>query len=219
MQKTIKSILAIAGIATVAGCAPGTFGQFYRESGSVIDRGNFGNASMNNMLIQTGQRGYAIELGNRFANEVPTMVNFAFDSTVLDASARATLDRQAAWIRQFPEIQFRVFGHTDLVGSNAYNRNLGLRRAQTVVRYLISRGVSGSRLQAVSSLGETQPLIPTQNRERRNRRTVTEVSGFVQNHPMVINGKYAQVIFREYVDSATEFTTVEDTTGGEFGAE
>ncbi|MFV2051708.1 OmpA family protein [Aliiroseovarius sp. YM-037] len=219
MQKTIKSILAIAGVATLAGCAPGTFGQFYRESGSVIDRGNFGNASMNNMMIQTGQRGYAIELGNRFANEVPTMVNFAFDSTVLDASARATLDRQAAWIRQFPEIQFRVFGHTDLVGSNAYNRNLGLRRAQTVVRYLVSRGVSGSRLQAVSSLGETQPLIPTQNRERRNRRTVTEVSGFVQNHPMVLNGKYAQVIFREYVDSATEFTSVADTTGGEFASQ
>ena len=39
----------------------------------------------------------------------------------------------------------------------------------------------------------------TEGQERRNRRTVTEVSGFVKSHPMVLNGKYAAVIFREYV--------------------
>lgn len=53
------------------------------------------------------------------------------------------------------------------------------------------------------SYGETQPLIVTQGRERRNRRTVTEVSGFVQSHQNVLDGKYAQIVYREYVNSAS----------------
>jgi hypothetical protein len=44
----------------------------------------------------------------------------------------------------------------------------------------------------------------------RNRRAVTEVSGFVQNHPMVLHGKYAQVIFREYIGAAAETPTTGD---------
>jgi hypothetical protein len=49
-------------------------------------------------------------------------------------------------------------------------------------------------------------VIFTQEMERQNRRTVTEVSGFVSNHPMVLNGKYAEVIFREYIASAVPLT-------------
>ncbi len=110
---------------------------------------------------------------------------------------------KADWIRQFPEIQFSVFGHTDAVGSDAYNKALGKRRANAAVNYLASQGVSRSRLKALVSFGETRPAVDTDARERRNRRTVTEVSGVVDSHPMVLNGKYAQVIWREYVRSAT----------------
>jgi peptidoglycan-associated lipoprotein len=60
----------------------------------------------------------------------------------------------------------------------------------------------------VASFGETRPLVDTQDRERRNRRTVTEVTGFVKNHPTLLDGKYASVIYREYVRSATEVPTV-----------
>ncbi len=54
------------------------------------------------------------------------------------------------------------------------------------------------------SEGETHPLIMTENRERRNRRTVTEVFGIAKGNDMLLNGKYAQAIYREYVESATE---------------
>ncbi|WP_342076734.1 OmpA family protein [Yoonia sp. SS1-5] len=199
-----KLMTATVAAALVAGCTPNdpTFSSFFSEAGSQTDQGDFGNASMNNMMVQTGQQDYTINLARRFASEVNSTVNFAFNSTVLDASARATLMRQADWIRQFPEVRFRVYGHTDLVGSNAYNRNLGLRRAQAVVAFLSSQGISRSRLEAVASFGETRPVVVTESRERRNRRTVTEVSGFVDNDPILLNGKYAQVIFREYVASA-----------------
>ena len=78
----------------------------------------------------------------------------------------------------------------------------------------MAQGISRGRLEAVTSFGETQPLVVTENREPRNRRTVTEVSGFLNNSPAVLNGKYAQVIFREYVDSATEFPSDGGVEGG-----
>ncbi|WP_305970336.1 MULTISPECIES: OmpA family protein [unclassified Mameliella] len=185
----------------IAGCSQAPVG-FDREAGALIDTGHFGNATMNNHQLMTGEKQVLYDLSQRFASEVMTTVNFAFNSAVLDHGARDTLREQAQWIRQFPEIRFRVYGHTDKVGSNGYNKSLGLRRANAVVNYLVSQGISRSRLEAVVSYGETQPLIVTEGRERRNRRTVTEVSGFVSSHPTVLDGKYAEVIYREYINSA-----------------
>lgn len=179
-----------------------------QEAGQWLDTGSFGDSTLNNALVQSGERDYTVNLANRFASEVPTTINFAFDSAILDAQAQKTLREQAHWIRQFPEVRFRVYGHTDAVGSPSYNKRLGKRRADAAVRYLTSHGISRSRLEAVVSFGETQPLIVTQGRERQNRRTVTEVSGFVKRHPTVLDGKYAQIVYREYVESATSETVL-----------
>lgn len=185
------------GVSLIALAACGA--EFDRETGA-DNTNNFGNATMNNTLVQSGQKDYAIALGNRFASEVPPTITFAFNSAQLDANAIAVLRQQADWIKTFPEVRFRVYGHTDLVGSNAYNKALGLRRAKAVVAYFASQGISRSRLEALASYGETRPVVQTSQPEQRNRRTVTEVSGFVKNHPAVLNGKYAQVIFREYLE-------------------
>lgn len=201
MTLKIKTFLVGASVLALAACTDTS--SFNSEAGGFIDEGGFGNPTMNNTLIQNGDQQFLANLNQRFAAEVPTMVTFEFDKSDLDENAKAILREQADWIRQFPEIRFSVYGHTDLVGSNAYNQALGLRRARAVVNYLVSQGVSRSRLKALVSFGETRPVIDTPNRERRNRRTVTEVSGVVESHPMVLNGKYAQVIFREYVRSAT----------------
>jgi peptidoglycan-associated lipoprotein len=129
----------------------------------------------------------------------------------LDGNAQAILRQQANWIRQFPEVRFRVYGHTDAVGSDASNRRLGQRRANEVVHFLTTQGISRSRLEAVVSYGETQPLIVTQGRERQNRRTVTEVNGFVSRHPTVLDGKYAQIIYRDYVASGVPTSQLTST--------
>jgi peptidoglycan-associated lipoprotein len=188
--------------------------DFDRPVGRGVDDGFFGNATMNNTLIQSGEISATQALGERFASEVDSTVTFEFNSAALTPQAQTVLREQANWIRQFPEIKFRVYGHTDLVGSNAYNKALGLRRAQAVVAYLGSQGVSTSRLEAVASFGETQPVIATDQPEMRNRRTVTEVRGFVAGHPTLLNGKYAEVIFREYIGSAVRpAVTVEESSG------
>jgi peptidoglycan-associated lipoprotein len=192
-------ILMSASLLALAACGA----DFDRPVGRGVDDGSFGNATMNNTLIQSGEISATQALGERFAAEVPNTITFAFNSAALTPEAQTVLREQANWIRQFPEIRFRVYGHTDLVGSNAYNKALGLRRAQAVVAYLGSQGVNTSRLEAVASFGETQPVIATEQPEMRNRRTVTEVRGFVRGSPTLLNGKYAEVIFREYIANAT----------------
>lgn len=200
----MKHLLATAGIVALTACSQQgeVYRSYFGEAGSIVDGGNFGNANMHNQLVMTGERGYVYDLSNRFSEEVLSTVNFAFNSSQLDEEARATLRKQATWIRQFPEVRFKVYGHTDAVGSQGYNKRLGLRRAQAAIAYLSTQGISRSRLEAVVSFGESQPLIVTQGRERRNRRTVTEVSGFVKSHPIVMDGKYAEVVYREYIASA-----------------
>lgn len=215
---TSKLIALLAGTAVIAGCTSSdpVATQFHREAGALVDTGNFGNATLNNHLAHTGQKQFTIDLNNRFNDSVNTTVNFAFNSAVLDSQAKATLREQANWIKQFPEVQFRVYGHTDLVGSNAYNKRLGLRRARAAVNFLVHQGIDRSRLEAVASFGETKPLVVTENRERRNRRTVTEVSGFVGSHPTVLDGKYAQIIYRDYVESAQAESQLSGIAGADF---
>ncbi|MEY3306778.1 MAG: hypothetical protein RLZZ413_816 [Pseudomonadota bacterium] len=191
------------------------------EAGSSMNTGDFGNSTQNNAAVQSGDQSYTIALGQRFAQEVPNTVNFAFNSAQLDGAAEAILRQQATWIRQFPEVRFRVYGHTDLVGGSSFNQALGKRRAEAVVAYLSTQGISRSRLEALVSFGKTRPLVQTTAPELLNRRTVTEVSGFVQNHPTVLNGKYAAVVWREYVASGvpahpqnTVIQTQTDPAGG-----
>ena len=215
-------VLSAAAAMTMAACTPDNpaVSSFYREAGATqYSDVSFGTAVNQNIAINNGSENYRISLARRFEAEVPTTVNFAFNSTALDSDARAILRQQAHFINQFPEVRFKVYGHTDLVGSTSYNRSLGLRRAQAVVLYLTTQGVSRSRLEAVVSFGEEQPLIVSEGRERANRRTVTEVSGFVENHPSVLNGRYAEVIFREYVESATSEPTITGITGAELSTE
>jgi outer membrane protein OmpA-like peptidoglycan-associated protein len=204
----------IPALMVLSACAPDpTQSAFNGEAGQAVNAGGFGNATMNNILLQSGQMDAAMAVSGRFAASVPTTINFEFNSAELDATARGILDRQADFILQFPEVRFAVYGHTDLVGSNDYNYRLGLRRAQAAVAYLVSRGISQGRLVALVSQGETQPLIATQSPERANRRTVTDVVGFVENRPGELNGKYAQIIFRDYVASAGVPETSQGVSG------
>lgn len=204
----IRATLPLVTLLALAACTG-------KQIGSEVDEGGFGNSTMNNLLVQTGQISPTQMLGERFAREVPPTITFAFNSAQLSAEAQATLARQADWIRQFPEVRFRVYGHTDLVGSDAYNKRLGQRRAEAVVAFFAARGISRSRLEALVSFGETQPVIPTPGPEQANRRTVTEVSGFVQRHPTVLDGRYADIIYRGYIESAVSAPT---TTIGAAGA-
>lgn len=201
---TLKSTTVIATL-LIAGCN----GQ---QAGD-LSSATFGSATTSNTVAQSAylKGGILEELSRNFRANTPDMINFAFNSTALDPSARAILDQQADWIRANPYVKFRVYGHTDLVGGNGYNQRLGLRRAQTALNYLVSRGVQRNKLQAVSSFGETRPLVATQNRERLNRRTVTEVYGIARGFVGgEFDGKVANNIYEAYAGVAgTEAATAQ----------
>ncbi len=102
------------------------------------------------------------------------MVLFPTNSSELTPEATQTLDRlgQALGSQRLSSFRFRVEGHTDTVGSAAYNRSLSQRRADAVVGYLEQKfGIPAARLQAVG-LGEQGLLVATgaQVAEPRNRR-------------------------------------------------
>ncbi|MCF6306079.1 MAG: OmpA family protein [Rhodobacteraceae bacterium] len=197
-MKTINKIVVISAALALSGCI--------ETAGTLTNQNSFAAATEQNTLVQTGQGGslaYLENMSARFRAEVPTMVNFDFNSAVLDGEAKRILRLQAEWIKATPSVMFNVYGHTDKVGGNNFNQRLGLRRAHAAVNYLISQGVPRNRLQADSSLGETQPLVNTEGRERLNRRTVTDVVGFAPGvNAADFDGKRADAIYQAYVGPA-----------------
>ena len=99
-----------------------------------------------------------------FRVSVGDRVFFAYDQFDLSPEARAILERQATWLKQYPNVQVMVAGNADERGTREYNLALGARRAAAVKDYLVSLGVSGARIQTVS-YGKERPLDPRSNEE------------------------------------------------------
>ena len=84
-------------------------------------------------------------------------VFFAYDQADLSEASRATLQKNADWLRRWSSTRVTIEGHADSRGTNEYNLALGERRAATIRDYLISVGVAASRM-SISSRGEEDPL-------------------------------------------------------------
>lgn len=202
----IKTALVCSVALTACSSDDAVFSFMGGEIGSDLDsKGIYGVATANNVAVQSASaEEILINLTLKFANEVPARINFEFNKYDLDAEARAALDQQAVWIMAHPKIKFRVYGHTDKVGSDAYNQRLGQRRANAAVNYLISKGVDRNKVEAVASFGETRPVVLTEAPNRENRRTVTEVSGFFRKDGGELDGKYAAKIYGEYTRTTSD---------------
>ena len=84
-------------------------------------------------------------------------VLFEYDAAELTDRARASLQKDAAWIKKWTTTRVSVEGHADSRGTSEYNLALGERRATVMRDYLVSLGVPSARLSVVS-MGEEQPL-------------------------------------------------------------
>ena len=100
-------------------------------------------------------------------------LNFAFDSSALTDSDKAQLDAAVAELKRLNWTSGVIEGHTDSIGSDAYNQKLSERRAATVREYLIAQGIAESRM-APTGFGESQPVADNKTAEGRaeNRRVV-----------------------------------------------
>jgi peptidoglycan-associated lipoprotein len=126
------------------------------------------NASLANASAASpgSQQDFVVNVGDR--------VFFESDSSELTPQAVQTLERQAQWLRAYPQYAFLVEGHADERGTREYNIALGARRAQAVRDYLASRGVQSQRMRTLS-YGKERPVAVCNDIScwSQNRRSVT----------------------------------------------
>jgi OmpA-OmpF porin, OOP family len=105
-------------------------------------------------------------------------VLFDFDKSVLKAEGKRKLDDLAAKVRGINLEVVIAIGHTDSIGSDAYNQKLSVRRAESVKSYLVSKGVEPNRIYTEGK-GEKQPVASNKTKDGRqkNRRVEIEVIG------------------------------------------
>jgi len=111
--------------------------------------------------------GKAIVLNNIF---------YDVDKATLRPESKAELERLYGFMTENPKIKVEIGGHTDSDGSDTYNQNLSEERSQSVVNYLIDRGVHLSRMTA-KGYGEKSPMVANDSPEnkQRNRRTELKI--------------------------------------------
>ena len=156
----LKKIAAFGFAAMVlAACAAPSYTTGSGSASSASAGGAGGSAASKYLVENVGDR-----------------VFFATDRSVLDASSRGTLVRQAEWLNQNGGINLTIEGHADERGTREYNLALGARRANAVRDFLISQGVNASRLQTIS-FGKERPvsLCAEESCWSKNRRSVSTI--------------------------------------------
>ena len=127
---------------------------------------------------QTGQMQSDVYTGTDtveyLATGVKDRVFFATNKSTLTTAARDTLRKQAGWMRKKKDLTFSIEGHADERGTREYNLALGERRANAAKDYLMTYGISGSRL-SVISYGKERPVNSGSSplAWSQNRRSVT----------------------------------------------
>lgn len=134
---------------------PGGVGGFGTPGG--IGASRFGPGSQQDLAATAGDR-----------------IFFAFDSAEITPEAQLILQRQAEWLKRYPNVTATIEGHTDDRGTREYNLALGERRAQAARNVLVALGISPSRLSTIS-YGKERPAVPgsTEEAYAQNRRAVT----------------------------------------------
>jgi len=112
-----------------------------------------------------------VRQGNNITLNMPGNITFAFDSSNLQPQFYPVLDNVASTLNQYNQTVIEVAGHTDSVGTDAYNMTLSQQRANSVAAYLSGKGVMQQRM-IVTGAGETRPIASndTEAGRAQNRR-------------------------------------------------
>ncbi len=163
----IQLISAVAAALLLAACSSDD-----TNAGNTAGTGtsNTGNTEVASSSVAPGS-------AEDFKQNVGDQVFFAFDRYDLSAEAQQQLQKQAAWLKQYPAVTVTIEGNTDERGTREYNLALGERRANSAANYLTALGVEKSRL-SVISYGKERPVCTEANEAcySQNRRAVTAIN-------------------------------------------
>jgi len=153
----IKMLGALAAVALLAACAQQTK-TAQTGTGAAVTSGPV-PGSEEDLVANVGDR-----------------VFFDFNMSNLKPEARATLERQAAWMGKYPSVMVQVAGNCDDRGTEEYNLALGWRRAHSAADYLVAKGVAKTRISTIS-YGKDRPTCTTDDEQcwAQNRNAITSV--------------------------------------------
>lgn len=127
---------------------------------------------------ETPEPGQPVTLDGCAAGDTVVLrgVNFNFDQSTLTPNAQVILDGVGDAMLAVPSVAVEVEGHTDALGTDEYNQKLSERRAESVIQYLVGRGVEADRMKPMG-YGESQPVADNETEEGRalNRRVELQV--------------------------------------------
>ena len=138
-------------------------------TGAPVGVGGPGSGAGSSAFGPGSQQDLAATAGDR--------VFFAFDSAEISSEGQQILQRQAQWLRRYPNVIVTIEGHCDERGTREYNLALGERRAAAAKNVLVAAGIPASRV-STNSYGKERPVVPgsTEEAYAQNRVAITTVN-------------------------------------------
>ena len=115
-----------------------------------------------------------VEAGEQWA---PKGISFEHNKSTLTPQSYADMDNAVKILAQYPEVKIEIEGHSDNRGTPEYNRIISQKRADTVMEYLISKGIAAERMKAIG-YGDSKPVVDndTEEGQAKNRRVEFHLS-------------------------------------------
>ena len=161
----LRFLSLLAGVLLLAACAENT-----PESTTTTGTNTSATTPTTTGAVQPGSR-------EDFMKNVGDRVFFDFDKSDIKPEGRQILQRQADWLKKYPNVTVTVEGHCDDRGTREYNLALGERRASAAKKMLVALGVPAARISTIS-YGKERPAVVGDNEAAwaQNRRAVTVIN-------------------------------------------
>jgi outer membrane protein OmpA-like peptidoglycan-associated protein len=166
-NEVVATDTAIEGVYTVEVDAPGKYSVTADAPGHLFGSAYF-EVDKDGRILRHADH---IRLSASLDGKVRLLVFFDFDKATLQTSSYPELDRAVALMKADANMEVEIAGYTDAQGTDAYNKDLSQRRANSVREYLVQNGIPKARLEAVG-YGETNPIADNETEFGRaeNRR-------------------------------------------------
>ena len=192
MDDTQRRTATGAGVGALAGAVIGSATGGNAGTGAVVGAGVGAlgtyiwsqNMERQKREMEQATRGTGVGVtqtpDNQLMLNIPSDISFAVGRSDIQPNFAPVLDQFAMGLRNNPNADVRIVGHTDNTGSDAINNPLSVDRAASTRSYLVSRGVDGGRI-AIDGMGERYPIASNDTADGRARNRRVEI--FVGERP------------------------------------
>ena len=157
-----------AGTGAVVGAGVGALGTYIWSQNMERQKREMEQATQGTGIAVTQTQDNQLKL------DIPSDISFALGRSDIQGNFAPVLDRFAEGLRNNPNTDVRIIGHTDNTGSDAVNNPLSLDRAASTRNYLTGRGIDGRRI-SIEGMGERQPIATNETADGRSRNRRVEI--------------------------------------------